>query len=160
VDEYLAFFAGKTIGMIRAPDQYVYPAPFNLIEVFLVAPFEIVTTTEQYHKLNRFMMTFVFFIPLCVIAVWESQVVHSRGGMLHAYFNEPIPEDEDDPEIQNPETDDSDGKISKVDFEKLISVFPNTTVTESTVILHELDRMRKSLAELEKKLSEKTSEKK
>jgi hypothetical protein len=38
--QYLAFFADKTIGMIRAPDSYVYPAPFNLLEVFLIAPFE------------------------------------------------------------------------------------------------------------------------
>ncbi len=30
------------IGMIRAPDSYVYPAPFNLIETFLIAPFECV----------------------------------------------------------------------------------------------------------------------
>ena len=40
--QYLAFFAGKTIGMIRAPDSYVFPAPFNIIEIFLVAPFECV----------------------------------------------------------------------------------------------------------------------
>jgi hypothetical protein len=40
--QYLAFFAGKTVGMIRAPDSYVYPAPFNLIEVFFVAPLESV----------------------------------------------------------------------------------------------------------------------
>lgn len=38
--EYLTFFAGKTVGMIRAPDSYVYPAPFNLIEMFFVAPFQ------------------------------------------------------------------------------------------------------------------------
>lgn len=38
--QYLAFFAGKTISMIRAPDSYVYPAPFNLIELVFVAPFE------------------------------------------------------------------------------------------------------------------------
>jgi hypothetical protein len=38
--QYLAFFAGKTIGMIRAPDSYVYPAPFNLVELMFVAPFE------------------------------------------------------------------------------------------------------------------------
>jgi len=38
--QYLAFFASKTVGMIRAPDSYVYPAPFNLVEVFFVAPFE------------------------------------------------------------------------------------------------------------------------
>ena len=38
--QYLAFFAQKTVGMLRAPDSYVYPAPFNLFEVFFVAPFE------------------------------------------------------------------------------------------------------------------------
>lgn len=38
--QYLAFFAGKTVGMIRAPDSYVYPAPFNLIEILLISPFE------------------------------------------------------------------------------------------------------------------------
>ena len=53
--QYLAFFAAKTIEMIRAPDEFVrkltsgvydpdvlqvYPAPFNLIEIFLVAPLE------------------------------------------------------------------------------------------------------------------------
>lgn len=40
--QYLAFFASKTVGMIRAPDSYVYPAPFNLIEAFLIAPLEYV----------------------------------------------------------------------------------------------------------------------
>ena len=40
--EYSAFFAGKVIGMIRAPDDYLYPPPFNIIEIFLVAPFELV----------------------------------------------------------------------------------------------------------------------
>lgn len=34
--EYMAFFAWKTVAMIRAPDSYVYPAPFNLVEVFIV----------------------------------------------------------------------------------------------------------------------------
>jgi hypothetical protein len=33
--EYLAFFAGKTIEMVRAPDDFVYPAPTNIIEVSL-----------------------------------------------------------------------------------------------------------------------------
>jgi hypothetical protein len=40
--EYMTFYAGKTVAMIRAPDSYVYPAPFNLVEVFFVAPFEYV----------------------------------------------------------------------------------------------------------------------
>ena len=38
--EYLAYFADKTVGMIRAPDQYLYPAPFNLIELLFIAPLE------------------------------------------------------------------------------------------------------------------------
>lgn len=38
----MAFFAGKTVGMIRAPDQFMYPAPFNLIESFLIIPLEYV----------------------------------------------------------------------------------------------------------------------
>jgi hypothetical protein len=40
--QYLAYFASKTVSMIRAPDVYVYPAPFNLVETFLIAPFEYV----------------------------------------------------------------------------------------------------------------------
>jgi hypothetical protein len=40
--EYLAFFAGKAVAMIRAPDKYVYPAPFNLVEICFVAPLELV----------------------------------------------------------------------------------------------------------------------
>ena len=28
--QYLAFFSAKTVGMIRAPDHYVYPPPTNL----------------------------------------------------------------------------------------------------------------------------------
>jgi hypothetical protein len=38
--EFLAFFAHKTVDMIRAPDNFVYPAPFNLIETFLIIPWE------------------------------------------------------------------------------------------------------------------------
>jgi hypothetical protein len=38
--EYLAYFADKTISMTRAPDQYMYPAPFNLVETVLIAPLE------------------------------------------------------------------------------------------------------------------------
>lgn len=40
--EYLAFFAGKTVGTIRAPDVYVYPAPFNVMETLFIAPWELV----------------------------------------------------------------------------------------------------------------------
>lgn len=38
--EYMTFFASKTVALIRAPDSYVYPAPFNLIEILFIAPLE------------------------------------------------------------------------------------------------------------------------
>ena len=38
--EFLAYFAGKTVSLIRTPDSFVYPAPFNLIETPFIAPFE------------------------------------------------------------------------------------------------------------------------
>lgn len=43
--EYLAYFADKTVAMVRAPDEYTYPAPFNLIELALVGPLQLVGLT-------------------------------------------------------------------------------------------------------------------
>ncbi|GAA5971515.1 hypothetical protein JCM3765_001224, partial [Sporobolomyces pararoseus] len=60
---FLAFFAGKTLSSIRAPDTYVYPAPFNLIEIFIL-PLEWVLSRENYAKLNRWLMSFLFCVPL------------------------------------------------------------------------------------------------
>lgn len=46
--QYLAFFAGKAVAMIRAPDTYLYPAPFNLIEIFLIIPLASVYLISSY----------------------------------------------------------------------------------------------------------------
>ena len=41
LDEYMALFAQKTMQYVRAPDENVFIAPFNLIEIFcLIIPFE------------------------------------------------------------------------------------------------------------------------
>ena len=40
-DEYMALFAGKTMQFVRAPDENVFIAPLNLLELFfLILPFE------------------------------------------------------------------------------------------------------------------------
>lgn len=44
----------------------MYPAPFNLIETFIL-PLEWVLSRENYAKLNRWLMSFLFCIPLCVV---------------------------------------------------------------------------------------------
>ncbi|WOO78518.1 Calcium channel YVC1 [Vanrija pseudolonga] len=149
-DEYLTFFAGKTVDLIRAPDHFVYQAPFNLIEIFLIAPWEYVIPYDSYVRLNRYAMTVLFFVPLTLIAVYES-AIHGSG-RLHNYFAEPIPEDEDDPKVINPTSDDPAGEITRVPFDELIKAFPDTTMTESAVILEKISSLRRQLEQLEKEL--------
>ncbi|GJE84360.1 calcium activated cation channel [Phanerochaete sordida] len=60
--EYLAYFADKTISMIRAPDEYTYPAPFNLIEITLIAPWEYFISREAYRSVRPLTL----FLPTLV----------------------------------------------------------------------------------------------
>ncbi|WWC97015.1 hypothetical protein V866_003892 [Kwoniella sp. B9012] len=153
-DEYLVFFAHKTIDLIRAPDSYVYIAPFNLIEAVLIAPLEWILPTQWYINLNRYVMSTLFFIPLTVIALFESQVSHSRSQRLRAYFSGPPPDDEDDPKINDPTVeDDSQGEISKVKFDELVKSFPNTAMTEGALVQREISSLKKQLDNLEKLLA-------
>ncbi|KAJ7368610.1 hypothetical protein DFH08DRAFT_831810 [Mycena albidolilacea] len=157
--QYLAFFASKTVGMIRAPDSYVYPAPFNLIEVFLISPFEILSMgARTYAKLNRVVMGVVFVVPLSLIAFYES--VLRSGGSKHAWMKRWLSgndEGEDDrPENRDPEVED-DGHgggrvISKVRFEELVKAFPNTNQSSEALMLKEILELKKQLARVLEKL--------
>ncbi|WVO13318.1 hypothetical protein L204_100932 [Cryptococcus depauperatus] len=155
-EEYLVFFSHKTIDLIRAPDSYVYPAPFNLVEAVFIAPLESVLSPDTYITLNRYVMTSIFFVPLLLIALFESQIAHSKSQRLREYFSGPPPDEEGDPKIEDPTCDnDENGEISNFRFEELISAFPNTTVTESAVIHREIKIMRKQLERLEKLMDSK-----
>ncbi|GAA6005847.1 hypothetical protein JCM10207_007248 [Rhodosporidiobolus poonsookiae] len=96
---FLAFFAGKTISSVRAPDQYVYPAPLNLIEA-LVLPLEFVLSAEAYAVLNRYLMGALMFIPISCIALWETQIDPLRASDLDDLLTErdEYQEAEEDPE--------------------------------------------------------------
>lgn len=114
-------------------------------------PFQLFTSRKGYVKLNKIVMTVVFFIPLSMIAVYESGVVHARRGLLHDYFAEQIPDDEDDPKVMNPECNDPNGVICKVSFEELVSAFPDTTASASATILKQVGKINARLAKEEKK---------
>ncbi|KAI0068594.1 calcium activated cation channel [Artomyces pyxidatus] len=152
--EYLAFFAGKTVGMIRAPDSFVYPAPFNLVEIFLVAPFEFVLSTRTYAKLNRVVMTVLFFIPLTIFALYETTSV-SRTRWLEDFLTAPM-EDDDNPSARDPEVEGEDADrglvISKVPFSELIKVFPNTHESSEANIVKEIHLLKAQLDALVKSL--------
>ncbi|ORX33691.1 calcium activated cation channel [Kockovaella imperatae] len=156
-DEYLAFFANKTIDLIRAPDSYVYPAPFNLLEAFFIAPLEWILPSTWYVKLNRIILSTIFAIPLIIIALFESQISHpasrKRLQLLFGDTGGSAREEEDDPKVLDPDGgEDDEGEISRVSYKELVSEFPNTTITESAVIEHEMRIMQKKLDEMERLL--------
>lgn len=55
---------------VRAPDENVFIAPFNLIEVFLlILPFEWWMSTARYERLNNYVMG-VIYSPLLLVTAW------------------------------------------------------------------------------------------
>ena len=69
-DEYMGLFAQKTLSFVRAPDEHVFIAPLNLVEIFfLVLPFEWWLPKRQYERLNDAVMGFVYS-PLLLVTAW------------------------------------------------------------------------------------------
>ena len=67
IDEYLALFSQKTIQFVRAPDENVFIAPFNLIELAcLCLPFEWWLPKPHYERLNDAVMG-VLYSPLLLV---------------------------------------------------------------------------------------------
>ncbi|KAF7332263.1 hypothetical protein MKEN_00107500 [Mycena kentingensis (nom. inval.)] len=154
--QYLAFFASKTIGMTRAPDSFVYPAPTNLIEIFLVSPFELLPwfslSPRRYATLNRFVMGFVFFVPLTLIAFYEAV---RNDTTKHAWVRRWLSSDDEgaadhpdfrDPEIEDGEEDELGRKITKVSYDDLVRKFPKTNQSSEALLLRELKDVKKTLA--------------
>lgn len=72
IDEFMALFAQKTMRFVRAPDENVFIAPFNLIEIFgLIIPFEWWMPDHQYERLNHYVMTIIYSPLLLVTAAYE-----------------------------------------------------------------------------------------
>ncbi|KAJ7930058.1 hypothetical protein B0H13DRAFT_1963066 [Mycena leptocephala] len=155
--QYLAFFASKTVSMIRAPDSYVYPAPFNLVELFLISPFELFwccsLSPSAYAKLNRFVMATVFFIPLTMIAFYESVFQNDldKHAWMKRWLSGNDQGDDDKPEYRDPEVDE-ERVISKVKFEELVKAFPNTNQSSEALMLKEILDLKKQLAQVLDKL--------
>ena len=80
--------------------------------------------SEWYIKLNKVVMSIIFFFPLSLIALFESQVANKNSERLRAYFNGPAPDEENDPKIENPGCDDENGQISTIPFDELVKAFP------------------------------------
>ncbi|ORY54375.1 hypothetical protein BCR35DRAFT_296731 [Leucosporidium creatinivorum] len=155
VPTYMAFFAGKTISAVRAPDTYVYVAPFNLIEVCIL-PLEFVLSTKAYAQLNRYLMGTLFCVPLCAIALFETHFDGTRAKDFAALTEEPdeFGDAEEDPQPCRTSDDMGDAEeegleISKVSFEELKKALPSLTRSVQGEILWEIKELKKRLDKME-----------
>ena len=74
-------------------------------------------------------MGIIFFIPLALIAFFESTFDKQGHAWIETWFRGEYEGSEDRPENRNPQVNDPNREgleISKVPFEELIKVFPNT----------------------------------
>lgn len=91
LDEYMALFSQKTMQFVRAPDENVFIAPFNLIEIFLlVLPLQWWMSKQHYRKLNDYVMGIVYAPFLVLVAALESRDAR------HVNFNRQRGEVDDD----------------------------------------------------------------
>ncbi|KZV77107.1 calcium activated cation channel [Peniophora sp. CONT] len=153
--EFLAYFAGKTVGMVRSPDVFVYPAPFNIFEVFLVAPLERVMSRPAYALLNRIVLTVVLFIPLAIIALIEARL-QSPHTWMNGTAGIDTEDDDAQPEARDPPASDDGLVISRVPYKELITVFPNTHESSEASILREIRALKEQLDGLTKLLEQKS----
>ena len=74
IDEYMALLSQKTLQFVRAPDENVFIAPFNLVEIFcLIIPFEWWLSTHRYERLNNFVMGVLYSPLLLMTAALETR---------------------------------------------------------------------------------------
>lgn len=142
IDEYLALFAQKTIQFVRAPDENVFIAPFNLIEIFcLVIPIEWWMDKKTYGQLNDIVMAVIYWPLLVVTSILEIRTARK------VRFNRSRNESDDDTieeweQLEDQMNFESSGWAKRVQDTK-----PNVTVDGTLLEVREL---RKEVAELVK----------
>ncbi|KAK3176692.1 hypothetical protein OEA41_008017 [Lepraria neglecta] len=146
IDEYMALFSLKTIQFVRAPDENVFIAPFNLVEVFcLILPFEWWMSTSRYERLNNYVMGFLYSPLLLITAYVETRQAHKvKHNRRHGESDEDTTEEW---EQMASEVDfESDGWAKKVEGTK-----PNV---ETDVAVVEIRELREQVEELKKMVAE------
>ncbi|ORY59769.1 uncharacterized protein BCR38DRAFT_399142 [Pseudomassariella vexata] len=152
-DEFLGLFAQKTMQFVRAPDENVFIAPFNLIELFcLIIPFEWWLPKHMYERLNDIVMGTIYSPLLVAAAFFE---VHTARGIRS---NRKRGEEDDDTveewEQMAEEMDfESDG-WSKMVAESKSNVEDDTATVEVRELRREVEKLTKLIEGLGKSLEE------
>ena len=140
----MALFAQKTMQFVRAPDENVFIAPFNLIEIFfLIIPFEWWLPTTRYERLNNYVMGVIYSPLLLLTAFMETRDAHKIK------YNRRKGEDDED-EVQEWEQNgcgeldfEADGWAKKVEVSK-----PNVETDAAVLEIRALQREVESLKKL------------
>jgi hypothetical protein len=86
-------------------------------------------------QLNRVVMTVLFFVPMAIVALYES--TPSKNRWLDHFMTGPPLDEIDSAAARDPEVDGADAEnglvISKVPFSKLVKAFPNMHDVSSTI---------------------------
>lgn len=145
VDEYMALLSQKTMQYVRAPDENVFIAPFNLIELFfLIIPFEWWMDDKSYARLNDYVMGFIYSPLLIITAAIETREAHK------VKFNRKRGEADDDSMQEWEEL------AGEVDFEaegwdkKCEEVAPEIGVEQAVV---EIRQLRREISEVREMVS-------
>lgn len=154
-DEYMALFAQKTMQFVRAPDENVFIAPFNLIEMFLlILPLEWWMSEKTYAMVNDYVMFFLYSPLLLVTAAMETKAAHR----VKVNRRRGATEDDDDDTIEEWEQDkckalcdfESDGWGKKVEESKP-DVDVDMATSEVRKLREEVDELKGLLKQLLKK---------
>ncbi|KAK5249474.1 Calcium channel yvc1, partial [Exophiala xenobiotica] len=143
IDEYMAMFAQKTLQFVRAPDENVFIAPLNLIELFLlIIPFEWWMEKKRYQRLNDYVMGVIYSPLLLITAAVEAREARSVRD------NRSRGEEDDDTieeweELQGELDFESEGWDKKVKSSK-----PIVDVDADVVEIRELKQQIKELKEM------------
>ena len=101
-------------------------------------------------------MRALFFIPLILIALYETYLDPRTNKYTRAWFEANAEGDEDNPECQNPTVphDEPEGEISKVPFDELIKSFPNTAMSVEAAIISEINTLKSRMEYLISKIEQ------
>jgi len=143
IDEYMALFSQKTMQFVRAPDENVFIAPFNLIEMFcLILPFEWWLSEARYNRLNDYVMGTIYS-PLLLVTAWLETKQARR-----VKFNRKRGEDDDDVQHEWEQV------MGECDFEadgwdkKVQATKPNVETEAAVLEIHKLKEQVGELKEL------------
>lgn len=151
-DEFLALFSQRTMQFVRAPDENVFIAPLNLIELFLlIIPLEWWMDKKRYERLNDIVMGIIYSPLLLIAAYFETRT--ARDIMANRSRGEDDDDTEEEWEQMAGEVDfEADGWNKQVESAKP-NVEEDVAVLEVQKLQNEVEKLKEMIEQLHKAIN-------